>query len=717
MLTIIMVTGQPAPGWCDGDVFLNARPGLAGIYKVNKPVLIDVDVDNRGENIAGRLLLVDRRVEDGFFSDSFGGIVYGCEVNVPAGGKATYTIVAPGEVVSNFSQVILVAGDAILDTTSLQGAGVGGGMVVVPIDEKLLGSSLFAWLNKKYGGQVMVKYLPAEEFPDRPLLLRSADVILADRESASRLDAGRKKVLAEWVRLGGRLILAGDSAVAAGGPLEGLLPQGRDNSSGPVFRQPLGRGEVIVLDSALEGMAGRDEEVWEEMGLSSWLEDILNGRNMEMAQMEKNSLSESASYLPLSRAVGMPVLVTLWVAYILVVGPGLFILLKRINRSHLAWIMVPVVAVLTAVGLFTLSPVNRLKAYQSYAMSTVNIIDGDLAELASAGTFVLPRGGGLEVEAPEDMMLEPLNRYVQGGGRKAISLSGTLPRVVFAGVEYGAMRQVYSYGALHGAGAIEGTVFFRDDRLQGTIVNKTSFDLRDCRIMAGQSLIELGSIASGGTRNIDEPLNRWLVVSPGEAYSGMAPAVPSRESVVISKYTSSGYGMGEIVFMGWSDSPITGLKVITPSGQGQESGQTLFRQKLNLKYPQGPFRLPAGFIKNNIWGLDGAYSLGPDGLALHGGSVKVAYDLGATLQTERFTVSGIEIQQPPAEAGYAVELFNRETAGWDRMDRGSGVISGKAALKYVSGRGVIELRLTMPAGNTGKEGAFRGIRVEGVIDS
>ena len=719
MLTVFMVTGQAAPGWCDGNVSLKARPGLAGIYKVNRPVLIDVDVDNRGERITGRLALIARGGEER--NGSFGGTLYGCEVDVPAGQKGSYTIVVPGEVVSSSSLVRLTDGYKTLAETSLEGAGVGGGMVVIPLAEKFLGSSLFSWLDRKYGGQVMVKYLPAEEFPDRSLLLRSADIIVADRESLSRLGAGQKKVLSEWVRLGGGLILSGESAASAGGVLEGFIPRLSEtqDSSGPVQREPWGKGEIILSRQALEGIDDRDGKVWEEMGFASWSQDMLSGKNLEMMQFEKNNLADAGSYLPLAKSVGMPVLVALWLAYILVVGPGLFILLKRLRRSDLAWIMIPAVALLTAVGLFTLSPVNRLKAYLSQTMSTVEIIDGDLAEIASSGIFVLPRGGTLEVGGREGMLLEPLNRYAQRGGSSITSLSGSSPRVIFEGVEYGSMRQVYTYGTLQGVGTVVGAVFFKEDRLQGRIVNKTSFDLRDCRILVGKNLVELGSIPSGGARDLDEPMSRSLIVnSPSEIYGvGPQTAMQSRESVFMSEYASQNKGAGEVVFMGWSDSPVMSLKVLSPSGEGQEGGQTLIRQKLSVQFPEGPFRLPAGFIKNSILGLGGAYGERPEGLTLHNGSVKVTYDLRETLKTDRFKITAIDLQQAPAEACYTVELLNRTTSGWDRIEGGSSVISGTEAPKYVSGRGVIEIRLTSLTEKAGSEGIFRGITVEGVIGS
>jgi len=716
ILTVFMVTGQAAPGWCDGDVSLKARPGLAGIYKINSPVLIDVDVDNRGERITGRLALIPRGGEDR------NNWVYGCEVDVPAGQKGSYTIVAPGDVVSGTSLVRLTDGYKTMAETNLEGAGVGGGMVVIPLDEKFLGSSLISWLDRKYGGQVMVKYLSAEEFPDRSLLLRSADIIVADRDSLSRLGAGQKKVLSEWVRLGGGLVFSGESAASAKGALEGFspLPAEVQGSSGPVQRVPWGKGEIIFSRQALESIS-REGKVWEEMGFDSWSQEILSGNKMDMVQSERNSLSEAGSYLPLARSVAMPVLVALWLAYILVVGPGLFILLRRLRRSDLAWIMVPAVALLTAAGLFTLSPANRMKAYLSQTMSTVEIIDPELAEIASSGVFVLPRGGTLEVGGQEGMLLEPLNRYTRGGDGSMRSLSGASPRVVFTGVEYGSMRQVYSYGTLQGVGTVEGMAFFKEDRLQGRIVNKTSFDLRDCRILVGRNMVELGSISSGATRDLDEPMSRSRIVNEREIY-GVGPQVASisRESVLMSsmaEHVSQNKWAGEVVFMGWSDSPVVSLKVLSPSGEGQEGGQTLIRQKLAVKFPEGPFRLPAGFIKNSIMGLGGAYGELPEGLTLHNGSVKVTYDLRETLQTDHFKITAIDLQKAPSEAGYTIELLNRETSGWDGIEGTSSVISGVDSQKYVSGSGVIEIRLTSLTEKSGIDGVFKGITVEGVIGS
>lgn len=715
MLTVLMVTGQAAPGWCDGDVSLKARPGLAGIYKVNRPVLIDVDVDNQGGRITGRLALIPRGGEDR------NRWVYGCEVDVPAGQKGSYTIVAPGEVVSNSSLVRLTDGYKTLAETSLEGAGVGGGMVVIPLAEKFLGSSLFSWLDKEHGGQVMVKYLPAEEFPDRSLLLGTADIIVADRESLARLGEGQKKVLSEWVRLGGGLVLSGESAASAGDALEGLIPRFSEarGGSGPVQREPWGKGEIMFFRQALESIDDREGKVWEEIGFASWSQEILGGQKMDRMQSEKNNLAEGGSYLPLARSVAMPVLVALWLTYILVVGPGLFILLKRLRRSDLAWIMVPAVALFTAAGLFTLSPVNRLKAYLSQTVSTVEIIDGDLAEISSSGAFVLPRGGTLEVGGREGMLLEPLDRYAQRGGSSMAALSGSSPRVVFEGVEYGSMRQVYSYGTLQGVGTVEGTVFFKEDRLQGRIVNKTSFDLRDCRILVGKSLVELGGLASGSALDLDEPMSRARIVnSPREIYgSGPQAAVQSRESAYIAEIASQNKGDGEVVFMGWSDSPLMTLKVLAPSGEGQESGRTLIRQKLAVMFPEGPFRLPAGFIKSEVSGLGGAYGENSEGLTLHNGSVKVIYDLRETLQTDSFNITAIDLQKAPAEAGYTVELLNPATSGWDRIEGGSSVISGTEAQKYVSGRGVIEIRLTSLTEKPDKEGIFSGITVEGAIGS
>lgn len=708
VITMAMFLGAAAPGWSGGEVTLKARPGLAGIFKVSQPVPIRVDIENRGEAFRGYLTLVPRNKD--MHSRRYEP-VYRSEVYVPAGGKVSLDMVVPGEVAASSVSVRLVAGDAAVAETNLEGAGVGGGAVIMPLGDKILGSGFFKWLDRTYGGQVTVKYLPVEELSRKSVFLGVADIIVVGRDSAARLSSGQLKALKEWVRLGGVLLLSGEAGTMAGEPFADIIPAAR----GDVTRQSVGRGEVILSRTPIEAVDDPEGKHWESLDLSGVVGGQVRGRQMELRSIEGNILAETGSYLPMVKIPHILLLVLLWVSYTLAVGPGLHLLLKRLNRRDLAWVLIPAVAVVTGLGLYAISPVNRLQSYIGHTLSAVEIVDGNLAEVRTTGTFVVPRGGILDVQGEGESILTPVNIYTHRG-RPVSVYGGDVSGVVFSDVEYGSMRQVSSNGIMSGAGIIGGSVYFRSDSVVAEIKNNTIFNLRDCRLLVGPGLVELGDLPAGSEVKISQPLNRTpIVTGPGgpPVFNAGQPA-KAREIRLVSDYAFRKSGAGEIYFLGWSDVPAEKIKVIKPAGQGQTSGLTLVLQKMEPRFPKGEFKLPAGFINSTVTNLSGVHKEGPEGVYVHSGTVKITYDLQKTLKSSNFRVTAIEFPQTPDSSLYTMEIFRHDLSSWDQA--GTGRISGEEAQKYVSGQGKVQLRLS-PASmeKPGMEGMFRGISVEGVI--
>lgn len=711
LITLAVAVSRAAPGWCGEDVVLKVRPGLAGVYKVPQPVLIRVDIDNSGKGIRGELALAfqDREGYPGRRPP-----VYLGEVEIPAGGKISQVLVVPGELAANSPLVRLLDGDRILAEAKLEGAAVGGGMVILQLGEKMSGSGLFIWLDKTYGGQVTVKYLPPEELPEKSLFMGAADVIVVDREACARLNSKQSAALKEWVRLGGRLLISGQAGAAPGEPFSDLNPAGRGGAgdSGMLSRITLGRGEVILTGQALENISDPEGKTWEAMGFPSKDVDFVKDRANEIKYM----LSDTGSYFPMVKIPGVPVLTLLWVIYVLVIGPGLYLALKRFNRRDLAWALIPAGAALTALTFYAMSPVNRLQAYLAHTVATVDIVDENLAEVRASGAFVLPRGGNLEVAGRGQILLEPVNYYM-GRRNRPVSVfnNGEQSRVVYNNVEYGSMRQVHSCGILPGAGRIGGKVFFREDRVMGEITNDTPFNLRDCRLLLGKSFIELGDMPAGGSKKLNDSINTAIIMTNPEEPYNIKPQPPAgvRESRIITSLAGVRDSAGDVLFMGWSDSPVDQFKVAGPSGQGNVSGLTLVRQKMGLEFPGGPFRLPVSFVKSAVTGISGGYSIRPDGLFVHGGAVKITYDLQKTLGRKDFRVTAIEVPPLPPRSAYTVEIYRRDTGAWEQLNPGGQRFAAADVAKYLSARGKIEIRLTSKIEKS--EGVFQGIAVEGVI--
>lgn len=709
LISLALALLMAAPGWCGQDVAMRARPGLAGIFKYSQPVLIKVDIDNRGDSIKGHLSVAPggREMPPGRNSP-----VYMAEVDIPAGSKVTRELVVPGELASsNYPVVRLVAGGNTVAEAALEGTGLGGGTVIMPLGEKVTGSSLFTWLDKRYGGQVTVKYLPPEELPDKSIFLGAADVIVADREAATRLNPGQAGALKEWVMLGGTLLLSGEPAIAAGSPLSGII-QGPLGRQGALERMALGRGEVILSRTSVEEIIDPEGKVWESLGIVPG-DGVLIKNEIDL----KNVIANAGSYFPMVKLPDIQVLVLLWGVYLLAVGPGLYLLLRRFNRRELAWVLVPAVAALTGAGFYAMSPVNRLQDYFAHTTSAVEIMDEKLAVVRASGAFVLPRGGTLEVSGSREMLLEPVNNYSGRRDQKATAFNnGSESRVIFEGVEYASMRQVHIYGLLRGMGRVGGRVYFRDDRVAGEIVNNTPYMLRDCRLIIGKSFLELGEIPSGGSKKLDEPLN-WaqIINNPSELYRFNARQSPvqMQEARIITDISVRQDNAGEVYFLGWSDSSPEQLKVIRPSGQGQAGGLTMIRQKMEFNFPPGAFRLPPGFIKYTATGLGGGLGKGPDGLVVHRGSAQISYDLAKTLNMDNFRVTVIDIPPVSDRSSSMIEIYRQDISAWEQVDRSGRRFSGDEASRYLSGQGKIELKITSQAEKA--EGTFQGIAVEGVI--
>ncbi|MFZ5596764.1 MAG: hypothetical protein ACOY31_07095 [Bacillota bacterium] len=710
-LALVILGGLPSPGWCGGEVSLQARPGLAGIYKVTEPVRIQVDIQNSGEEIKGHLDVGPRRQNDPAYAEMRTGVIYRREVVVPGGGGVSLDMVVPGGAIADSYSVKLVVEDRVVAEAKLDGTSVAGGMVIIPLGESLSRSGLFSWLDRTYGGQVTTKYISPAELPEKPLYLQVADVVVVDRESASRLSAAQAGALEDWVKLGGTLILSG-RATSSVNAFAGISPVPGGEA---VSVNKTGKGRVIVTRTPIESAADNQDRLWEEIGLFSQDQGLIS-KKMDREQMEKGIMSSEATYLPMGKIPGIPALMAIWGGYVLIVGPGIYFLLKRFNRRDMAWALVPAAAVAVSACFFALSPVNRTQPYIAHEISVVDILDRGLAGVKTSETFVLPGGGGLEVRAPEDVML---NADVHTAGEWVTVFSGDSPGVVFDDVEYGSMRQVFASGTMNGAGSMDGNIYLRDDRVMGEIKNNTPFDLRDCRILLGSVLVSLGDIPSGGVMELNHPIN-WSTVlfNPGgagyQAYSVSTPQ--NREERLVNNLMTQGAGAfnGSADFIGFTDSPVSSMEVVSPSGQGGKTGLTLVRQSMEVRFPEGDFKIPAGFIKNTISSKDAGYRWLPGGLVVDRGTVEIDYDLRGTLGAERFRVTGISVQ-PVDEQLYDMEIFRQDLSQWENVSGSGLTVSEDEAGRYLSEQGRILLKVTRPGGGTGVDSPFRGITVEGVV--
>lgn len=746
---------QSPPAGASG-VTMKVWPGLSGLYKMEQAVQLKVEINNSGRPIKASLV-VDREEIPGMPKNEYW-INYSRDLEVKSG-KNNVLLVVPGELLGNPSEVRLVSGGVVLARVPIQGTNVGGGLIGLVLSEKAYRSDLFTWLDKRFGNQFTVKYIKPEELPDSALLLQGADLVVVDPEAVAALSEKQCKAVEEWTRLGGTLLLSGGAGAEKGGKFDGISPvetrgstrvsgalgglrpggeylhaaagrvvSGRVLASGAgiplLARRTLGRGDVVYSAVAIDELKENNDKVWaalDQPGDSSGV--FAPGKVVREKYIMRDVLANASSYLPQLKLPPVPLMMLLWVIYLGIAGPGLYLVLRRYDRRDLAWVLVPGVALITAGGFYLFSPVNRLQGYLSQTLATVDVLGPGLAEVRAAGTVVMPRGGDLLLQGSPDMFVEPMRTY-SGVGPKGVEVvnSHQGDRIRFNSVEYGSMRQVTAYGLWRQSGRLDGKVHFRANHIQGAITNNTNMDLRDCKLLAGGHLIELGGIKKGQTRVLDEALDKWQIVDdPNMMLKQMNPrenqSTQVRERRLMGEMVNREYWQPEgILFMGWGDNSPELFKVLEPGGQGKNYGLLLVRQNIEIQYPNGEFSLPAGIIRPSVNQISGGMQKRPDGLVLHDGKAVLKYDLKDILGERKFTVNRISFPGSNRGNTYSLEIYDLTRKKWVELNQVEPVLKGAAISRYLAPDGSIQVRIT-GSYRGGPASAFRGIEVEGVVEN
>lgn len=749
----VMVTALPSSA--AAAVGMKVRPGLGGLYKVEQPLELVITVENSGPGFEGTIMVRQEEERPERRRPDLAQFIM--NVNVPADAHEQFRMVIPGELASMKPVVELVSGDLVLAKSRVEGIAVGGGRVILALSEEIMEQT---WQSKSPGPEINMKYLSPGELPEDSLLLGSADAILIDPSSISSLNERQVRAVKEWVHLGGTLSLfggagAGDSGsfsdispvrvtgrktvdgklagLRSGGPLNvasGELVAGSalalENGVPVLARRELGRGQVLYCGVSPRDLGGEARGVWSTLFGVSPDPGSLPPKRPSLP-MGAGSLAQASSYIPRLAGPPVPMLVLLWLIYVMAVGPLLYFLLRRADRRDWAWALVPAGALVAAGGFYLLAPANRLTNYLSQTLATVEIFSAELAEVRAGATVVVSRGGDLTVQAANNIYVVPAGDYghtnnfssvlvQQGGGKSSVSYSG---------VQYGSLRQVYAYGLQRRLGSIEGKLYLDGSSIKGDLINKTGLDLRDGGLLLGGRVLRFGRLPAGDTVHIEETLESLNVPASPEMLltemggGGNRPGDPFvRERQMLSEMVHGEFGRpAGIQFFGWHDGAPGVFEVAGRPGQKEDYGLVLVKQSIKIDAATGKFRLPAGFIIPRTGEREGNFGLIPDSevKAIHAGdTVKLLYNIEDAGIEGNFNVEALEFQYTQGQYTYPVEIYNHQQDKWEQLPDGGRKIAADELSRYLSGYKVW-LRVTRPEEFQGPYPMWPGMAVEGVV--
>lgn len=457
-------------GLARADTTVEATAGVNGFADPQRAVVVSVRVSADE--------LVDGRVE---VSQDGSATVVRQDLQVPAGTTKDLRILVPGPFFAGTLQVDVRDGDRLVATRDIRVRGEDD-VELVGVLPRLLarGQELPDQVTLDSGtGRAELAALPLDILALGPSALEAYDTIAGTSDDIAAIDADQRSSLLVWVNTGGRLIL--DDAAS----IDALPDLWRPGPAGYAWA---GVGEVRIV----EGAASRGE--WSAIVEPSAVA-VADSFGGEMFVDPETDLARRAGLRLPSLT---PVVVTLAI-YGLVIGPVVYLLLRRARRLTLGWVVIPLVAVLTTGGIVAAG--GRYRSGGNPATATfVDLSPG--GSLALTTVLAFQRAGGTTtVTAPAGWTVDDAvamwNGRVSDGAR---SLAPTTDGVALSmSLEAGQVATETMSGPTATADFTVTATMQPDGQLGGTVVNETDVALRDVAVFVGSGAVRVGDLAAGAT--------------------------------------------------------------------------------------------------------------------------------------------------------------------------------------------------------------------------
>jgi hypothetical protein len=618
--------------------------------------------------------------------------------------------------------------------------------------------------------------------PERGLGLSGFGALLLEDVATADLSAAQLQAIREWVMRGGQLILSGGPGVertlaglpaelvpasispAAPAPAEtifdpaaaGLAPvpyatlAPRSVAEGPspyalplpalgsgaqrlpAVEQSVGRGTVTMVAFPLShpAMAGWEAaaDFWAELlRAGSELPPGFAPENITADGFVEGNLAASLTSLPALQFPPLGLLAAVVGAYIVLVGPVTYLVLRRLDRQALGWVVVPTITVVFGLltyglglaqrgGDVVLNQVTLIEPVDGTAQARVRSFVGIFSPERRSYTLAAGGPGG------EAALLRPISIQgpwdVSGGSVGGVYLQEGSSGAATDGFEIAqwSMRALTADVIIPGVAA-EARIVVDGDKLLGEVTNRGNVPLLGATLLQGNAVARFGDVPPGETRR-GELQQRPGAAAMGMGMGGTAPVSYLVFKEEIDQQSRSGgqplppdlqqrirlldalynYGpstrAGQPLLIAWADTKA--LDLLPADVRADEQHSAIVAGSPRIEAADGRVDLKAGWLAprfeggqfNACFGGQGTgVTLGPEPVTMR---LVLPRDLYHLRLNEMTLLTGSD---SPWSDATTVELFDWTTGGWDNQAvRGRQQVVPDPA-RFLSSSGVIRVRV------------------------
>ncbi len=662
----------PPPG-----LTMEATVLLDGHARIGSWMAIDIHVKNDGPGITGELRLA---------GGAQGRTRFGTAVDLPTLSDKTYRLYAQPPGFGREMEVSLVDGATTIATAAASFQVHDASQMAVGIIAERPGAIVGDLDLPPNGNNVaaLTIALQVDDLPDRVEAWGTLDRLIWQDTDSSRLDGDQLAALRAWIAGGGRLVIVGgtigpaslsafpdqllpyrptsttDIAPSSLVPLLGAIPDDATDlpalsgtltdgtamvtTAGRVVAAERGYGSgsvtIVGFDPTAQWLAGT------RVAEGLWRRLIPTRSATGLIFSDDSQIVQAAGQLPSLALPTIGTLAALLGAYILLIGPVNYLVLRRLDKREWAWVTMPVLIVAFSVGAYGIGSLQR---GSDLIINEVAIVRG--APGATEGTAQVylgvfsPTRGEYQLRVPGGALLSsPLSGDFFGGDNASTSLDvlqGDPARIRDLSVGFGTLRTVRAESAV-AVPLVEADLRLVDGRLQGTVTNRSDEALLQPTVVLGGTVAKLDDLAPGASATFDVAAQQVIqgqslsdrIVGPvffdgPQRQNDEVGRLYARHTIIDQLTFDPNWGFtGQLpadgaVVMAWSDH---GLLPVEIDGQApRRTGNVLWYLPTDVAI-RGKTTFRADMLRNTIVSTDAAFfNKDPYNISFGQGSAELSY--------------------------------------------------------------------------------------------
>jgi len=423
-------------------------------------------------------------------------------------------------------------------------------------------------------------------------------------------------------------------------------------------------------------------------------------------------------------------LLFLYTAYILLAAPVSYLILKRLDKRELMWLVVPVLSVAFSGVIYVSGMGTRLTEPITNIISVIDVDNsGTIAPKTYAGVFT-PNKDSIRVEAGADFDIRPLqlNHGYYGGPmpnenapKRIDSKVIVSPKTVLEFYKNGiwSMRTLALETDDVLQGKLESNLNYAKGAFTGMLKNTSGFDLEECYIITPNQYANVGPVKNGETKQINVKPSSYF----GQRYDLMnaiykdpysVPQKPNQKikltqeelaksrkdmqkrQVLEYGFMNDSYQGFEAKLIAWSSTPVS--KEVLVNGKGTRKYEKSFiTAKVNLSFRDGNnVEYPLGFLKPTVINNLNAGNYDEFGKMFYGrGSFEIHYKMDSSIKVE-----SVKTQYTVGNAQRVRQyIWDTQKGEWVEGDYRSFNIYGDLLKRYIDGEGYLKLKIEMDDDN------------------